>query len=354
MKRTHNIILSLLAAFAFVACNSDDIDTSKSIYTVSTEVDSEFDKWLKTEYVDAYNIDYKYRMSDIESDMSKNLAPAEIEKSMQLAQIIKHAWLEAYEEVAGIDFIRANAPAILHVIGSASWNEDGTWTLGTAEGGLKITLYMANWLNPQSIEEMNEYFFKTMHHEFTHILQQTKNYPQEYNLISAADYRPSGWFNRRLVSEYAPLGFVTSYAGSSAVEDITEVTTCYITFTDQQWQSVFNAAGTDGTAKLNQKIEIMKGYMLDAWNIDMDELKEVVSRRMQEVLHMQLIKPEWATPLKSATYNTAVRNAALQMVKNDLHQLVKSLEEQSANEKHTCQVHQANYLNIVSKNYTAN
>ena len=86
--------------------------------------------------------------------------------------------------------MRKHAPAILHIVGSAAWNGDGTITLGTAEGGLKITLYMTNWLNPKDIANMNKWFFKTMHHEFTHILQQDINYPQEYNLISAEDYRP--------------------------------------------------------------------------------------------------------------------------------------------------------------------
>lgn len=63
---------------------------------------------------------------------------------------------------------------------------------------------------------MNKWFFKTMHHEFTHILQQDINYPQEYNLISAEDYRPSGWHNRHELADYASLGFITDYARQHA------------------------------------------------------------------------------------------------------------------------------------------
>lgn len=48
--------------------------------------------------------------------------------------------------------------------------------LGTAEGGMKITLYNVNDINPDKIDInlLNEYYFQTMHHEFAHILHQTK------------------------------------------------------------------------------------------------------------------------------------------------------------------------------------
>ena len=35
--------------------------------------------------------------------------------------------------------------------------------------------------------DLNYWFFQTMHHEFTHILQQKKNYDTDFNLISAGD-----------------------------------------------------------------------------------------------------------------------------------------------------------------------
>ncbi|WP_373802700.1 zinc-binding metallopeptidase, partial [Bacteroides heparinolyticus] len=263
-----------------------------------------FDHWLQKNYVDAYNIDFKYRMDDKETDFEKNLAPADLEQSMKLAKIIKHVWLESYVEVAGIDFMRKHAPAMLLVVGSAAWNEDGTITLGTAEGGLKITLNMVNWLDPANVEQMNEFFFKTMHHEFTHILQQDVNYPQEYNLISAADYNPSGWYNRRNPEQFAPLGFITPYAGSMPVEDITELTCCYITYTDEQWNEVYAAAGKEGRNKLDQKMTIMTKYMKDVWNIDMDELKKVVRRRMGEAKYMQLIEPSWLPLIEQDKMNS--------------------------------------------------
>ncbi len=285
MKKWYIYPLFFLLAGLFTACQEDEL-SSKSVIDISDLKRNDFDKWLLKNYVDAYNIDFKYRMEDIEADFTHNLVPADFDLSVKLAKVVKHAWLEAYDEVGGVDFTRRNAPKVIQVIGSASWNQ-GTYTLGTAEGGIKVTLYLGNWLDPTNAAKLNEYYFKVMHHEFAHILHQTKDYPQEYNLISAGNYAPSGWNNRKL-SEAAPLGFVTSYAGSEPREDIAEITATYLTYTDEQWDEVWKYAGDEGRAIIEQKISIMKKYMKDSWKIDMDKLREIIERRGNEIKDLDL------------------------------------------------------------------
>lgn len=285
MKKWYIYPLFFLLAGLFTACQEDEL-SSKSVIDISDLKRNDFDKWLLKNYVDAYNIDFKYRMEDIEADFTHNLVPADFDLSVKLAKVVKHAWMEAYDEVGGVDFTRRNAPKVIQVIGSASWNQ-GTYTLGTAEGGIKVTLYLGNWLDPTNAAKLNEYYFKVMHHEFAHILHQTKDYPQEYNLISAGNYAPSGWNNRKL-SEAAPLGFVTSYAGSEPREDIAEITATYLTYTDEQWDEVWKYAGDEGRAIIEQKISIMKKYMKDSWKIDMDKLREIIERRGNEIKDLDL------------------------------------------------------------------
>ena len=99
------------------------------------------------------------------------------------------------------------------------------------------------------------------------------------------------------------------------VEDITEVTCCYVTFTDEEWNAVFEAAGEQGRAKLNQKVGIMKQYMLEVWKIDMDRLKAVVRRRMNEVIQMELLEPEW---LPVPANSRATTKAAFQLLEEQL------------------------------------
>ena len=228
MKNWYIYILMLIFGMGFSACDDNEPDKNNSIFDTSEAERNAFDKWLKVNYVDTYNIDFIYRMEHIESDYSHNLVPTDFKLSVKLAKIVKHAWLEVYDEVGGIDFTRANAPKVIHLIGSASWDKT-TYTLGTAEGGLKVTLYMGNWLDPTNVNELNEYYFKVMHHEFAHILHQKKVYTVEFDKISAGNYVPTGWQNRSLET-VAPLGFVTPYAGSQPREDIAEVTACYLTY----------------------------------------------------------------------------------------------------------------------------
>jgi len=194
---------------------------------------------------------------------------------------MKYLWLDAYQEVAadGIHFVRANAPRVMHLIGSAEWDRS-TIRLGTAEGGLKITITQVNDLIPNQIAEQN--FFNTIHHEFAHILHQTKDYPSEYRAISAGDYMPSQWYNRSDEAA-AQAGFVSRYAGSQPQEDFVETLSRYITFTPVQWNEKLQQAGADGRPIIEQKLSIVKKYMKDSWGVDVDQLKTVIARRVNEI-----------------------------------------------------------------------
>ena len=277
------------ALFAIVGlttgCDKEEL-SDDSIFDVTEQQRNAFDVWLLENYINTYNIDLKYRMEHIESDYTHNLVPADFNMSVKLAKIVKHAWLEAYDEAGGVNFTRANAPKVIHLIGSASWN-DGTFTLGTAEGGLKVTLYLGNWLTPTDPNQLNEYYFKVMHHEFAHILHQKKKYPVEYDKISAGNYVPTGWQNRSL-EQVAPMGFVTPYGGSQPSEDIAEVTACFLTYTDSQWDNVIALAGEEGSAIIELKLNLVKVYMEDVWKIDLVELRKVIARRSLEIPQLNL------------------------------------------------------------------
>ena len=301
----HKIKLSLCAALLVATLggckDSDQPDPSRHVSKAEAKEMTSFDRWLKENYTDAYNVSYIYTLDDIEADRSRNLAPAKLENSMKLAKIIQHAWYGAYDEATGrLDFMRKASPRQLFIVGSASWNGDGTITLGTAEGGLKVTLYQANWLNVNDPQWLNTTFFQVMHHEFSHILHQNKIWPTtEYDAISEG-YAPTSWFNRRSLSDYAPLGFITAYASSQPREDIAEMTACYITYPKSQWDAVMNAAGDEGRAKLNKKMEIIKKYMKGTWGIDMDQLRAIAQRRLEEVVRLPLIESSWQELLGSS------------------------------------------------------
>lgn len=288
MKRIYIYLLLLFLVGVCSSCKEDSLSDT-SIFDDSLEMKkNDLDIWIEKNYLYPYNLDFKYRMEDIESSMSNNLVPIEYDLAVKMARIVKHVWFEAYDEVGGIEFTRTYGPKVIHLIGSRQWNPNGTVTLGYAEGGLKVTLVGGNWLDPANIPYMNEMYFQTMHHEFAHILHQTKNYPVEYNTLSEGHYSPSGWNNRNKLSDYAPFGFITAYGSSQPGEDIAEVTACYLTWTQDQWDTLEEGAGEEGWDIIQQKITIMKNYMKESYNIDMDKLRSIIDRRCAELQIMDL------------------------------------------------------------------
>lgn len=284
MKQLIGIFIAL-ATLSLWSCSEDDLDPN-SIFggTETGKVPNEFDTWLLDNYTTPYNIEFKYRFEDMETDDTYNLVAADYDRSIALAKFTKYLWLESYEELLGPDFIRTYCPRLLFLVGSPAYNSDGSVVLGTAEGGLKITLYNVNSISLTSIdvEQLNYWYFKTMHHEFAHILHQTKNYPTEFNEITPSGYQPTGWVN---VSEQDALdmGFVSPYASSETQEDFVEIIAIYVTHTAEYWDNLVGSASAEGQGYINQKLEIVKDYMTTTWGIDLDELRDIVQRRSQEV-----------------------------------------------------------------------
>lgn len=279
---------AILAALLFVSCSERPLDPDSQIFD-STVAQNDFDRWLSEKYVLPYNIEFMYRMEYIESDMNYYLVPAEYDKSVQIAKLMIHLCLEAYDEVTGSrDFIKTYFPKMIHIIGSAAYRNNGTMVLGTAEGGLKITLYMINSLQLDP-EYLNEYYFHTMHHEFAHILHQTKPYSSDFDMISGSDYVKDTWNSTYSSDEKAQQsGFITAYASSEPNEDFVELISTYITNTPEYWEKMLSNAGKDGSAIIQQKFDIVYNYMKGTWNIDLDELQEVILRRQGEIDQLDL------------------------------------------------------------------
>ncbi|MDE6715631.1 MAG: hypothetical protein K2J74_04020, partial [Muribaculaceae bacterium] len=180
-----------------------------------------------------YNLDFRYRMEDVGSNLDYNLVPASDQTSVDLALLAKYLWFDVYEKMAGDpEFLKKYGPRIIHVIGSPAFNPTfGTMVLGTAEGGIKITLYRVNYLNPTDVDQLNNYYFKTMHHEFGHILHQQKLYPNEFRLISS-DYDPSAWQDKNF-AQVLSMGHMTPYSTNMIADDWVELIANYLVRSDE-------------------------------------------------------------------------------------------------------------------------
>lgn len=283
-------IYTLLFAASIVlgACSEDKLDSHSIFNTESPERDA-FDTWLLLNYIVPYNIQFNYKYIDKESDNTYNLIPAEYDKCVAMAKLTKYLWIDSYNELLGETFIKTYFPRMIQLIGSKAYNSQGSVVLGTAEGGLKITLYNVNELdvNNPNIDFLNTWFFKTMHHEFAHILHQTKNYSTDFNLIST-DYQGPSWLNLESDEVANTMGFVTRYASFSPDEDFVEIISNYITHDAGYWQNVLNNGGALGRIKLEKKFDIVRKYLKDSWSIDIDKLRDIVQRRSGSLSEVDL------------------------------------------------------------------
>jgi len=266
------------------SCSENSLDDT-TVVKDSTRPKTAFDQWLHRHYVETYNISLKYRLEDMETDFTYTLAPADLQNSVRLAHIVLHTWLQAYDEVAGIDFTRQLAPKLFQFVGSPAFETDNRFMMGQAEGGMKITLFDVNELK-LTRSFLNNSYFQSIHHEFTHILTQTKDYDTDFQKISEGRYEPASWYASGKTESYAlERGFISTYAMKEYNEDFAETLAFYLVYTPEEWQQKMTTAGTDGSAIIAQKLQMIRSYMQTTWNIDIDELRTVIQRRMDEIVN---------------------------------------------------------------------
>ncbi len=245
-----SLLMAAICSMALSSCSDDKF--TETIFPDEEDVldpssaTYQLDKWLRENYLEVYNLDFRYKMQDVGTNMNYNLVPATYENSIDLAVLAKYLWFDVYAKIVNPDFLKLYGPRIIHLIGSPAYNpSNGSMILGLAEGGIKVSLFRVNEMDINDFDSMNEYYFKTMHHEFSHILHQTKSYPVEFNELSVGHYDGTNWTARG--AEVHSLGFVTNYASSAYREDFAETIANYIVLTQAQWDRIYELAARGWT-----------------------------------------------------------------------------------------------------------
>ena len=268
MRKIINILLAASFGVILASCGDDD-DFTESIFDTSVDtIDKDaatapFDQWLYENFVVPYNTEIQYKFNYPASNMSFQLAPADYEKSQLLSYFIKYLFYDVYTLYGGQDFMKLYGPRIFHYIGSAAYSPTtGTETLGYASAGVKITLINVNnmklWkpdneYTPQDMDMLNKDQFHTMHHEFSHILHQTKSYPVAFGQVTPGTYAPRDWQERDSVDSHR-LGYVTQYGSSASYEDFVETLSCTITDTDYRWMTTIIDAWANSKVRDEERL----------------------------------------------------------------------------------------------------
>ncbi|AYB35100.1 zinc-binding metallopeptidase [Chryseolinea soli] len=274
-RNTFRTTLFAIAAMTLASsCSDPEEDLDISFLDVDTETNA-IDRWIVQNYTDPYNIAVSYKWVPFELATDKVLVPVKEEKVIPVMTLVKQTWIEPYVQEAGGDFMKINAPKQFVLVGSPQYNNDGTMVLGEAESGRKVTLFVINDFVNTDVPAVKQ-MLHTIHHEFAHILHQSKLYPRNFKQITPSGYTAT-WYNT--VNEDAwNLGFITPYARASSDEDFVEMISTMLVEGHDGYEAILSKASANGKALLRQKEAIVVAYFKETWNIDFYQLQQTTGK----------------------------------------------------------------------------
>lgn len=266
-------LFSIAALMLASSCSDPEEDLDISFLDVDTETNA-IDQWIVQNYTDPYNIAINYKWVPFELATDKTLVPVKEEKVIPVMTLVKQTWIDPYVVEAGEDFMKINAPKQFVLVGSPQYNNDGTMVLGEAESGRKVTLFVINDFVKTDVPAVKQ-MLHTIHHEFAHILHQSKLYPRNFKQITPSGYTAT-WYNTE-DEEAWNLGFITPYARASTDEDFVEMISTMLVEGHDGYEAKLGKASANGKALLRQKEAIVVAYFKETWNIDFYQLQETTT-----------------------------------------------------------------------------
>ncbi|WP_025144387.1 substrate import-associated zinc metallohydrolase lipoprotein [Pedobacter jeongneungensis] len=274
----NNLIKTFLALFLVImmfSCKKEaPLNAENSTINLDNPVaNTELDQWLRTTFLDEYNIDVVYRYNRFLHGNDKDIAAVNVDKVRPQMENILQGFILPYRKIAGATFIKRLVPKQFVLYGSPSYNTDGSAIAATASAGRNITMYNVNNFDVNSAAA-NFDKLRTIHHEFTHTLNQIVPMPADFQTITKSTYLAT-WTTTPDAAARAN-GYVTSYASSSPFEDFAE-TTAYLLVNGQAWFDLRAAgAGAAGKAALKAKEASVVQYFTINLGVDFRALQREI------------------------------------------------------------------------------
>lgn len=303
--RSYTLLLILMMGVAFFSCKKDDfkpVDLNE-LNPDEPLQNSALDQWLKTTFLDPYNINVMYRYNRYYHEADRNVTPPKPEVVQPMMQTVLDAYIRPYEKVAGETFVKVNIPKEWILFGSTSYDGSGTGYAGTASGGVRITLFGLNnfSLTPGFIVDRA----KTIHHEFVHTLNQRFIMPADFQEITKSTYN-GDWKNTDSDSAHK-WGYVSKYASQNPMEDFAETASVLLVYGQGWFDNWVKTSSSDaGKAALRAKEQSVVDYYNSSLNIDFRALQKEVQLYIKNVLKEPSVTfPYW---LNQGLYKTVTIN----------------------------------------------
>lgn len=283
MKKIIYSIFAVMMSLSVISCSKsdDNLDVDLSKFNTDITKENDIDKWLTTTFVNPYNIEVVYRYERNFTDVARDISPVYYEKVEPMMTAVLKTFLKTYEEVAGKAFIKKYTPKQFVLYGSPSYNDNGSITLGTADNGRRIVLYELNSLDftkPAQVKRP----IHTIHHEFTHILNQNIEIPPAFEQISKSDYTADWTGSANTAAVAKSLGFITQYSRSSFGEDFAEMTSFLLVDGQIAFENYCSTTNAKAAADLRAKEKLVIAYFKDYYNIDFKILQAAVQKSLKD------------------------------------------------------------------------
>ena len=341
------IILFLFIAILY-GCQKDSIKSEKSVVQLATTEEvkkrTDLDNYIIKKFTEPYNVRmvYRYSENDVSRNMFRYIAPPSSQKALEMANFLKYMYYEPYSMLTPKGFLQNYSPKELIFIGSRAFSDVGTAYNGLATKAVKIELNGVNNFNPNTIEpeeikNTDLRVLRLIYHESSHLLEQVKIVPKEFEKLSIADYKGGAWQRSWRGENYLRAGFISAYASDNIHEDFVETIARYIIYyqknqcgcetTDKTkdtnndglddtayntwkteilkkgfiWEEeLAKADGKNNTSAqytgkeiLLKKIEMVKTYLQGEWNIDIDALRNEIHTRHANLQNKDFTQFEW-------------------------------------------------------------
>lgn len=276
--------ITLVAVLGLGSCNNEEDLGVSNIKIEQAELKG-LDKWIFDNFVEPLNIEVKYTWDDTELDLNKKLVPPLLNKVEPFLSVVKRVWVEPYMDetiVPDVSFLKKLSPKQIILVGSLSYNSNGTVTLGTAEAGRKIVLYDINEFDKSNKQKVSQ-MLHTMQHEFAHILHQTNMYSPDFKKVTPS--YTSTWANY-YEFQAREAGFISAYARSAADEDFAEMIATMLTMSKLEFDNIVDNIGTqEGKSAIRKKEAIIVNYYREKYKINFYDLQKRISDDLNAVVN---------------------------------------------------------------------
>lgn len=261
------------------------VEPAPPIEQTPTALCTAIDQWILDSLTKPYGVEVIYHFDaslNGEGSEYAALVPPKEEKIIPVLRVFKRVLIDVYERVGGRDFIRKILPKKIVLVGSSRYNPDGTVTEGFTQGSKKMLLFRVNDFDPAQKPHSLVKFIHLVEHEFGHVLHQAVPFSKDFEQVSDGSYT-ANWAEVHVPLNYEK-GFVTPYAMSNEYEDFAETLAHMLVNGQEEIKNRFFLLGGGvepvysssllwtGWALFDKKVDLMRQYFRDTWNIDFDVL----------------------------------------------------------------------------------